>query len=76
MSTKGQVVIPAEVRREAGFAPGDVLLVEAREPGGPVVITRRESLEEVSARVSKRIPPGVPPLLDASALYETRGARL
>lgn len=41
---KGQVVIPAKVRRQAGIEPGDEVLVEARD--GQVVVRKRRGVIE------------------------------
>ncbi|HET7417739.1 MAG TPA: AbrB/MazE/SpoVT family DNA-binding domain-containing protein [Solirubrobacterales bacterium] len=43
ISSKHQVTIPAAAFRSAGFAPGDVLKVEA-EGAGRVILTRIEEL--------------------------------
>jgi AbrB family looped-hinge helix DNA binding protein len=43
VSSKHQVTIPAEAFRTAGFAPGDMLRVEA-EGAGRVVLTRLDEL--------------------------------
>jgi bifunctional DNA-binding transcriptional regulator/antitoxin component of YhaV-PrlF toxin-antitoxin module len=76
MSTKGQVVVPIRVRRQAGVRPGDVLAVEWDAADGRIALRRLEPLEEVSARVSAHIPPDTAPLTDASALYQRRRPRL
>jgi AbrB family looped-hinge helix DNA binding protein len=75
VSTKGQVVIPAEVRRAAGIQPGDVLRVEVDAEDGTVVLRKQESLAEMRARFTSWITPGTPALLDASKFYETREPR-
>lgn len=42
LSSKNQVTVPVKVLREAGLAPGDVLEVEASEPGR-IVLRRHVS---------------------------------
>ena len=76
VSTKGQVVIPAEARRELGLHPGDTVCVEVRPEEGAVVLRKQESLAQMRARFTAWIKPGTPPLRDASAFYETREPRM
>ncbi|MDR2114260.1 MAG: AbrB/MazE/SpoVT family DNA-binding domain-containing protein [Bifidobacteriaceae bacterium] len=76
VSTKGQVVIPASARKALGLKPGDVLTVDVRLAERELILRRRETLEEVSARVSVLIRPGTPPLIDTSELYQRRAPRL
>jgi AbrB family looped-hinge helix DNA binding protein len=76
VSTKGQVVIPAEVRRQLGIRPGDVLSFEVDAERGSLVMSRQPPLSEMRERFSSWIRPGTPPLTDPSELYETREPRL
>lgn len=76
VSTKGQVVIPAEARRQLGIHPGDTVSVEVRPEEGTVVLRKQESLAQMRARFTAWIAPGTPPLCDASELCETREPRL
>ena len=43
LGPQGRLVIPASVRREAGIAPGDLLVIRARD--GQVVVETRENVE-------------------------------
>ncbi|MCK6529750.1 AbrB/MazE/SpoVT family DNA-binding domain-containing protein [Myxococcota bacterium] len=57
LGAKGRVVIPAELRRAAGFEQGEILVARAR--AGKLVLERREAvLSRLRARFSG-LPPGV-----------------
>ena len=71
VSTKGQVVIPAEIRRALDLEPGDVVTVDLVEPG-EVRLRRRESLDELAARFTSWVAPDTPLLDSASDLYASR----
>jgi AbrB family looped-hinge helix DNA binding protein len=75
LSQRGQVVIPAEVRRAAGWEPGEKLRVSVGDDGG-VRLTRVETVDELAARLHKYLKPGIEPLMDPRAFYETREPRL
>lgn len=75
LSQRGQVVIPAEVRRAAGWAPGEKLQVSIDETG-EVRLRRVETLAELGARLNAMFDGTVEPLMDPRALYETREPRL
>jgi AbrB family looped-hinge helix DNA binding protein len=46
---RGQIVIPAEARRQQGFKPGDKLLVFAHPFGHGIILTRLDQLQETIA---------------------------
>lgn len=48
----GKIVIPAELRRELGFAEGDTLVIE-REGNSVVIKTYDQVVREVQANVKK-----------------------
>ena len=75
VSTKGQVVIPVELRTRLGIAPGDVVTFEDH-PDGSVQLRRRENWDELSTRFNSWIKPGTPPLEDAHGFYAGREPRL
>jgi AbrB family transcriptional regulator, stage V sporulation protein T len=50
----GKIVIPAELRRELGFAEGDTLVI-AREGNSAVVKTYAEVIREVQGKAKKLI---------------------
>ncbi|MDR1237335.1 MAG: AbrB/MazE/SpoVT family DNA-binding domain-containing protein [Propionibacteriaceae bacterium] len=76
MSSKGQVVIPAELRRQAGIAAGDALIIEIDAASKELRMRRAETIDELAERFTRFISPGTPPLTDASAHYQTRKPRL
>ena len=53
LSSRGQVVIPAAIRRRLGLAAGEPLLVETGPPGERVIILRGQSRDEVRARLTR-----------------------
>ena len=75
ISSKGQVVIPVELRRKLGVHPGDVVTFEDG-PSGEAIIRRRETWDELSARFNSWIKPGTPPLEDVHGFFEQREPRL
>jgi len=76
MSSKGQVVIPAELRRQLGLAPGDTIIFDWRQDSHEAVIRRRQTWDELSQRFNSWIKPGTPPLEDVHGFYDTRDPRL
>ncbi len=76
LSTKGQVVIPVELRRQLGLNPGDTIVFDLDSSGHSATIRRRESWDETSQRFRSWIKPGTPPLLDVHGFYDTRPPRL
>jgi AbrB family looped-hinge helix DNA binding protein len=53
LSSRGQVVIPAAIRRRLRLTAGEPLLVETGPPGERVVILRGQSRDEVRERVAR-----------------------
>jgi len=76
LSTKGQVVIPAEVRQMTGLKAGDRLTVTASEDGAEIRLRKKETLDEMADRLSRYVAPDTPPLLDVHELYDERPPRL
>lgn len=54
---QGRLVIPSEIRRELGIAPGDVLLALVEDQR--LVLEKREAVLQRLRRRFARIPPGV-----------------
>jgi AbrB family looped-hinge helix DNA binding protein len=52
----GKIVIPAELRRELGFADGDTLVIE-REGNSVVIKTYLQVVREVQAEMKRLIGP-------------------
>jgi AbrB family looped-hinge helix DNA binding protein len=76
VSSKGQIVLPAQLRRRIGLAAGDAVVIDFDEASQEIRLRRRENWDEMSARFKSWIKPGTPPLLDVHELYETREPRL
>ena len=54
---QGRLVIPSEIRREMGIAPGDVLLLQVEDQR--LVLEKREAILQRLRRRFAHIPPGV-----------------
>lgn len=54
---QGRLVVPAEIRRELGFAPGDVLIATVED--GRLVLQKRETVLRRLRQRFAHIPPGV-----------------
>jgi len=59
VSTKGQVVVPSQIRRKLGLQPGDTL--EARVEGEKIVLTPRR-IRSRKARIIRDPVTGLPVL--------------
>ena len=53
LSSKGQVVIPAAVRRELGWRPGETLSVEVGPAGARALVLRGRSADEIETTLSQ-----------------------
>jgi AbrB family looped-hinge helix DNA binding protein len=53
LSSRGQVVIPAAIRRRLRLTTGEALLVETGPPGERVIILRGQSRDEVRDRMTR-----------------------
>jgi AbrB family looped-hinge helix DNA binding protein len=76
LSSKGQVVIPVELRHQLDLHPGDSVVFDTSTDTGTVTLKKRESWDELSARFRSWIKPGTPPLTDVHEAFETRDPRL
>jgi AbrB family looped-hinge helix DNA binding protein len=52
LSSRGQVVIPAAIRRRLRLTAGEPLLVESGPPGERVIILRGQSRDEIRERLA------------------------
>lgn len=52
LSSRGQVVIPAAIRRRLRLTTGEPLLVEIGPPGERVIILRGQSRDEIRERLT------------------------
>jgi len=75
LSSRGQIVIPAEVRRHVGWVPSDQITVTVAGDSSEVVLRKKESLEAMSDRLSRYVKPGTTPLLDVHEYYDLREAK-
>jgi len=76
LSPRGQIVIPADIRRAAGWQAGDQLAVSMGDDDTEVRLRKRETLDEMADRLSRYVKPGTPPLIDVHGFYEQREARV
>jgi AbrB family looped-hinge helix DNA binding protein len=53
LSSKGQIVIPAAVRRRLKLVPGDELLVEVDSVSARTIVLRGRSADEMEAALRK-----------------------
>lgn len=53
LSSKGQIVIPAPIRRRLGLSAGDELAVVVGPPGERSIVLRRPSGDEVQHRLEQ-----------------------
>jgi len=76
LSTRGQIVIPAEVRAATGWAAGDRVAMTVTDDGQEIRLRKQESLDDMSERLSRYVRPGTPPLADVHGFYEQREPRV
>jgi AbrB family looped-hinge helix DNA binding protein len=76
LSSKGQLVIPSALRKQAGLSVGDALELDYDAKSDVILVRKLESPEEYSTRISKYIRQGTVPLTDAGGYYSDRKARL
>ena len=76
LSTRGQIVIPAEIRNLVDLKPGDKLTVDVSDDASEIRLRKKETLDEMADRLSQYVKPGTPPLLDVHGYYDQRPPRL
>ena len=76
ISSRGQIVIPAHIRKKMNLSAGDQLNVDFDEDMQEVTLQRVESIDEMSKRFNSWIKPGTVPLEDVRGFYNTRKPRL
>lgn len=52
---RGQVVIPAEARRDMGITPGQKLIILRGPQGNVLIITKAESVSQLLSRVMEHL---------------------
>jgi bifunctional DNA-binding transcriptional regulator/antitoxin component of YhaV-PrlF toxin-antitoxin module len=71
ITRKGQTTLPITMRQKLGIGPaGGTLRATFNERTGQLVISKRLTVAEVSARVSRSVKPGTRPLHDVDAYYQ------
>jgi len=75
ISSKGQVVIPAKLRKRARLEKGDRIVFEYRDTDDRIEMYKLESIDEIADRLTSFIKPGKLPLENTSEFYATRDAR-
>ncbi len=77
ITSKGQTTIPAPYRRKLGLdKKGGVLDIRFDEAKGELVIAKPLSIDALSKKLSSYIKPGIKPLVDVDAYYQSnRGGR-
>ena len=78
ITSKGQTTLPAAMRSKLGLDnTGGVLQAHFNERKGELVISKPDSVAELSKRVSSYIMPGTKPVVDVGEYYrahrKTRG---
>jgi bifunctional DNA-binding transcriptional regulator/antitoxin component of YhaV-PrlF toxin-antitoxin module len=71
ITSRGQTVIPAELRRKLGVGrEGGVLSIAFNERTGQAVISKPLSVAELSERATRRIKPGTQPVTNIDEYYQ------
>ena len=78
ITSKGQATIPVAIRKAFGITPGKTAKINiSLKPGHRTAVMEKPiTAEEVQRRARQRLKPGIPPLLDARAFYNTREPHL
>lgn len=69
-------MIPVVLRKQLGLTAGDTIVFSAGQDDQEVVIRRRQTWDEMSARFHSWIRPGIEPLEDVHQFYESREPRV
>ena len=75
LSSRGQLVIPASVRKKLDLKAGDQFTVEVNQDSRELTLHRVETFEELTEKISSWIKPGTEVLTDTRSLYRTRDMR-
>ena len=70
VSSRGQIVIPAALRRHLGFSRGTQL--EAVVEGDTLVLRKAMTIDDISAAMHALMPEGIEPLEDVHGFYDQR----
>ncbi len=75
ISSKGQLVIPAPIRKQAKIKSGDQYAASYNKKTGEIKLKPTATIDEQADRFSSFIKPGTPPLENASQYYAQRKPR-
>ena len=79
LSSKGQIVIPVELRHRADLNTGDRVLIDFDEATQELRLRKAESvgqqIDRLSVKVASWIEPGTPPVADPREFYRSRAPR-
>jgi len=75
LSSRGQLVIPVDVRETVDWRPGDKVSVVVSPDHTEVRLRRKETLEQMADRLSGYVPAGTEPLLDVHGFFQEREPR-
>jgi AbrB family looped-hinge helix DNA binding protein len=76
VTSKGQTTIPASIRRKLGLdKTGGMLQMDFNENKSELVISKAETIDELSKKLSRYIKPGTKPLIDIDAFYQATRER-
>jgi antitoxin PrlF len=75
ITSKGQVTLPVEVRRELGFNDGDKLTFSVNPVMKTVEVKKVMTIDELQAMVQSMIKPGIKPLENVHEYYEKQRAK-
>lgn len=71
ITSKGQTTIPAAIRKKLGIPKtGGKLQVTFDEHNNAAVISKRDTIEELSEQASKYIKPGSKPVTNVDEYYQ------
>ncbi|MDR1412761.1 MAG: AbrB/MazE/SpoVT family DNA-binding domain-containing protein [Actinomycetes bacterium] len=76
LSSRGQIVIPAKLRRAAQLDVGDVMAVGYNASTKELTLKKAETLDEMADRFTAWITPGTEPLDDVTTLRNARKVRM
>jgi len=76
MSSRGQIVIPAAIRKKLAFNEGDQFTYSYDESARTVTLEPVESWDEMTTRFTSWIKPGTPPLENTREFFNQRPPRL
>jgi len=76
LSSKGQLVVPASIRKQARISTGDQFSVRYDETSQEIRLKRTKTIDEQADHFTSFIKPGTQPLENASEFYRQRAPRL